>query len=393
MRRLRILQIFNRYRHFGGEEGSVYRIGDALQALHDVEYFLTSTSEVLGGAGWARVQAPLKALYNGPVIRQLERYQAAGRFDLWHIHNVFPVMSPTVYALAFKRGIPLVHYLHNYRLCCVNGLFLNHGKVCKRCMHGNFWPAFLTYCWHESRWESGLMGLIVRHIRRTGVFERVSQWIAISESQRALYLEAGMPAGKIRVVHHFLEPGGPPLPFRGAGDVIYVGRLSPEKGALQLLQAWRQVGRRDRTLYIVGEGPDRPRLEQYVAQHALGNVVFTGFLKAQEQAVVWEKALFCVVPSICLETFGMTVLESWARGRPVIVHDMGALPELIAPGQTGLIVNPERPEELAVAITGLLENPEQARVMGREGRRVLEERFSKAVWLAKMEAVYTAFGA
>lgn len=388
MRRLRILQIFNRYRHFGGEEGSVYRIGDALQALHDVEYFLTSTAEVMGDDAWTRVQAPLKALYNWPVIRQLERYQTAGRFDLWQIHNIFPVMSPAVYALAFQRGIPIVHYLHNYRLCCVNGFFLNHGQICTRCLIGNFWPAFLTHCWQENRWISGYMGLITRHIQRMGVFSKVAQWITLSQSQRLLYVAAGIPQEKIRVIQHFFEPSGPPATFHGPGAALYVGRLSAEKGPMALLEAWRLLGRRDRTLYMVGEGPERPALERYVAEHGLSGVVFTGFLNHQEQEPLWEQALFCVVHSIWLEAFGLTVLEAWAHGRPVIVHDIGALPELITPQRTGVIVPPDNREELAAAMAGLFEQPDQARAMGVAGRQVLEERFCRARWLADMESVY-----
>ena len=392
MKRLRILQVYNRYRHFGGEEGSVYRIGDALQALHDVEYFLASSAEMMGSDLWSRMQAPLKALYNWPVIRQLERYQAAGRFDLWQIHSVLPLMSPAVYALAFKRGIPLVHYLHTYRLCCSNGLFLNHGQVCTVCLNGNFWPAFRTHCWQESRLISGYMGLIIRHIRAMGVFEKVTQWIAVSQCVRLLYVAAGIPQEKIRVIHHFFEPTGPAVPFAGPGAALYVGRLAPEKGPMALLRAWRVLGRTDRKLYIIGEGPERPRLEKYVADHGLSGVVFTGFLNHQEQEPLWAQALFCVQPSICMETFGMTVLESWAHGRPVIVHDIGALPELITPQRTGLVVPPNDPEQLAAAMAGLFDQPDLARAMGLAGRRVLEERFCRARWLGEMQSVYASLG-
>lgn len=392
MKRLRILQIYNRYRHFGGEEGSVYRIGDALQALHDVEYFLASSSEMLGSDLFARAQAPLKALYNWPVVRQLERYQAAGRFDIWQMHSVLPLMSPAVYALAFKRGIPLVHFLHTYRLCCSNGLFLNHGKICTRCLGGNFWPAFRSHCWLDSRLISGYMGLIVRHIQRMGVFNNVAQWIAVSQCVRNLYARAGIPKDKIRVVQHFFEPAGPPAAFKGPGAAIYVGRLAQEKGPMALLRAWRQLGRSDRKLYIVGEGPERPALEQYVAEHALSGVVFTGFLNHAEQETIWEQALFCVQPSICLETFGMTVLESWAHGRPVIVHDIGALPELITPNETGLVVPPEQPEALAAAMARLLDQPDQAQAMGIAGRRMLDERYCRSRWLDDMASVYAGLG-
>ena len=155
-RRPRVLQIFNRYLEYGGEQGSVGRIGDTLQQIADVEYFLTSSDQLLGGrTPEEMVKAAAFAFHNPQVIGRLKRYQRIGRFDIWLIHNVFPAMSPSVYALAFKLGIPVVQYLHNYRMSCVNGFFLNHGETCTSCIHGNFSKAALTGCWHDSRLVSG----------------------------------------------------------------------------------------------------------------------------------------------------------------------------------------------------------------------------------------------
>src|SRR5882724_7850759 len=99
-RRLRILQIFNRYLQYGGEEGSVYRIGDALQKIHDVEYFISSTADILSENVLTSWKLPWKAVHNSEVQAKLTLYQNAGRFDAWQIHNVFPVMSPVVYRKA-----------------------------------------------------------------------------------------------------------------------------------------------------------------------------------------------------------------------------------------------------------------------------------------------------
>ncbi|NDH86781.1 hypothetical protein EBY67_06990, partial [bacterium] len=90
MRRLRILQIFSRYIYFGGEEGSVFRIGDALQQNHDAEYFIGSTNDLLGGDVMDKIQAPFRAFYSLPVAQRLRRYQEVGNFDLWQVHNVLP---------------------------------------------------------------------------------------------------------------------------------------------------------------------------------------------------------------------------------------------------------------------------------------------------------------
>lgn len=210
-RRLRILQIFNRYLQYGGEEGIVTQIGEALQEIHDVENFFYSTAEAAGTSVWSKLQIPWKSAYNADVLSKLRHYQKTSRFDLWQIHNIFPVMSPVVYRQALEWKIPIVHYLHNYRLSCVNGFFLNHGQPCQRCLSGNFWPAFQTACWRDSRLQSGWMGLITNQIRRLPLFERVFRWIAISEAQKREHVRMGIPADKIKVIHHFLDIEAPPL--------------------------------------------------------------------------------------------------------------------------------------------------------------------------------------
>jgi len=210
MRRLRILQVFSRYLEYGGEEGSVFRIGDALQDHHDVEYFIGSTEDLLGGHRFVSPLAPVMAWHNSKVARRLRRYQELGRFDFWQIHNVLPGLSPAVYREAYSLGVPLIHYLHNYRLGCANSFFLNHGLPCQRCLQGNFWPAFQTACWKNNRWISGFMGLILRKIRQDGLFTKTAAWIAISEAQKQKHVAMGIPANRIHVIPHFYEHREPP---------------------------------------------------------------------------------------------------------------------------------------------------------------------------------------
>jgi len=157
--RLNILQIFSRYLQYGGEEGSVYRIGDELQTLHNVEYFIASSEEMMEAS---RVLLPVLVYYNFPVLKRLENYQRIGRFDLWQIHNVFPAVSPGAYTLARKLGVPIIHYLHNYRMGCVNGFWFTQGGDCQKCSSGNFVPGVLGKCWRDSWIQSAIMARTVR---------------------------------------------------------------------------------------------------------------------------------------------------------------------------------------------------------------------------------------
>ena len=388
MRRLRILQIFSRYLQYGGEEGSVFRIGDALQQNHDVEYFIGSTNELLGENGMDRISAPFRAFYNLPVAQRLRRYQDLGQFDLWQIHNVLPGLSPSVYQTAFELKVPVVHYLHNYRMSCTNGFFLNHGQPCERCLHGNFWPAFQTACWHNSHLISGMMGLILRRVRSIGTFQKTAAWIALSHSQKAKHVQMGIPEKRIHVIPHFYEPKAAPPPASPNGHVLFLGRLSPEKGVHILLQAWKLLHAGDRKLIIAGTGPEESKLRALATSLALKNVEFTGFVKSEDQKRYWSQSAFFVAPSIWDEPFGMVILEAWANARAVIGFKKGSFPELIADGTDGTLALQVTPQDLADKIQLLIDHPELAVRWGQAGFTKLGSLSTTASWLSRIESVY-----
>ena len=383
----KILQIFSRYHDYGGEEGSVYRIGNHLQSHYDVGTFIHS-SDALFGDPLTRGVAALQAFHNWQVVRRLRSYQELGGYDLWMIHNVFPAMSPSVYKLAFMLGVPVVQYLHNYRMGCVNGFLLNHGEPCERCIRGNFFPALQTACWHESHLQSGIMGVVATRNRLLGVLKKINHWIAISEAQRQVHISMGIPEENITTIPHYYEAKVEHFPYPVAGDVVFVGRLSREKGVDRILDAWADVQHLGRTLKIVGDGPERTNLEQIVSTRALKNVVFTGFLAPEKMHEIWESAACSVVPSIWKEPFGMVVMEAWAKKRPVIAHRIGALPEIITEGSDGLLVTPNHPRELAVAMLSILQNPDQGRDMGERGHLRLKTQYNKSRWITEVNNVF-----
>jgi glycosyltransferase involved in cell wall biosynthesis len=388
-RRPRVLQIYNRYLEYGGEQGSVGRIGDAMQEIADVEYFLTSSDQLLGRRRPDdMVKAAAFAFHNPQVIQRLKRYQKIGRFDVWLIHNVFPAMSPSVYALAFKLGIPVVQYLHNYRMSCVNGYFLNHGKPCTSCIHGNFTKAALTGCWHNSRLISGWMGAVMMRVRAMGVFNNVAAWIALSGKQKKIHTEMGIPADRILINPHFFLPRRDLFIETPGRDVLFVGRLSKEKGVEQLLEAWKRTDRGEARLLLAGDGPERAALENKIAAEKIGGVEFLGFVAREDQAAMWRRAAFSVVPSIWQEPLGLVVFEAWENGRPVVVSDVGGLADSVEDRVDGLKVAMSDASAWAAAIGKLLREPARCTAMARAGVAKLERDFSKEKWLERIKSIY-----
>jgi glycosyltransferase involved in cell wall biosynthesis len=390
MARTKILQLFSRYLEFGGEEGSVYRIGDALEARHDVDYFIASTEEMMR---IPKVLLPLRAYRNGPVLERLEKYQRLGRFDFWQIHNVFPAISPGAYTLAEKLGVPIIHYLHNYRMGCVNAFWFTKGKECRKCSSGSFIPGVIGKCWRGSYAQSAAMALMLTDVRRRGLTEQVRRWIAISHAQKEAHVGIGLPADRIDVVHHFLdhdpEQETPGFPSDGYG--LFIGRLSPEKGVDRLLEAWSRLDQ-NRRLVIAGDGPEMGSLQAKAARLGLGNVSFAGFVDQSAQRELWAGAAFSIVPSVWQEPFGMVVLEAWARGRAVVAHRIGALPEIITNGVNGFLANPEDPADLAAVLESAFFGGAALRDMGRNGLETLISRFNKSRWLDSIDEAYRKAG-
>ena len=385
MNRPKVLRIFNRYQQFGGEERMVRQIDDALTGLVSATAFEYSSDELLSGSFLNRAQAPFNVIYNYQILDRLRRLQQEHRFDAWEVHNTFPAFSPAVYDAALELGVRVIQYLHNYRFSCANGMFLNQGEPCFRCIRGSFWAAFLTACWRSNRWASGVAGIALTRLRRH--LSSISTWIAISEAQKLRHVEMGIPSERIRVIPHFLEAPidvSPKVP--ADGYFLFLGRLSPEKGLFQLLHGWRLLKAGRVKLVIAGEGPERSRLESLCREYGLKNVEFRGYVTGRDQNALWQGARALIVPSIWEEPFGLVVLEAWAHGRPALVANRGGLPEIVTDSSARF--SPDRPEDIAAILDRYCNSSQDLSRMASDGLSRLRQHYSRAVWLSRISEVY-----
>lgn len=386
MQRPRILHIFSRYGELGGEEVCFHAITEALAAVADVTPFVYSTGELFRSPHGALTKMRYM-LHNRDVEEKLRECLRENRFDAWIIHNTFPAMSPCVYELAMQQSVPVIHYLHNYRAGCLNGVFYRDGAPCFSCKNGNYLPGVLHACWRGSAACSALAAAALYKTRHMGTWNRLSSYIAVSRRQRELLIQSGIPEDKIRVIPHFIrqKTALAGLPRR---DVLYAGRLTREKGVFQLVRAWESLSPPGRTLYLMGDGPLRGELERYVSSRQLESIRLTGFIPHEEQGAIRAACGLTVAPSLWEETFGMVVLEAWLHGTPVIVTPCGGLPELITHGQNGWIAREPSAESLAETLRTALEEEEHWPAMGAHGQKLLSSTYSPATWLQSMESLF-----
>ena len=225
-------------------------------------------------------------------------------------------------------------------------------------------------------------------VRAMGVFRKVAAWIAISGAQKDLHMQMGIPAERIHVLPHFYEVDPARFIEEPGCDVLFVGRLSKEKGVEQLLDAWKRTDRGEAKLLLAGEGPEKAVLENKIAAERIGGVEFLGFVAKEDQAALWKRAAFSVVPSIWQEPLGLVVFEAWERGRGVVVSDAGGLADSVEDAVDGLKMPMRDAEAWAAAMGKLLREPERSVEMARAGVAKLERDFTKEKWLGRIEGIF-----
>lgn len=218
--------------------------------------------------------------------------------------------------------------------------------------------------------------------------------VAISESIRQNVLTHNVDPARISLIYNAVHmparqfsslPWNPPL-------LLVIGRIVPEKGfdlaidALACLKGWGSTAR----LVIVGDGPDRPKLERQAKDLGIAErTEFLGWVAPDEVPGVLNRSTILLVPSRWDEPFGLVAVEAALAGRPVVAARIGGLSEVVLDGRTGLLVPPNDPDALAASIFKLLNNKTLATQLGLAGAENAKERFSLGMFLANYDGVYS----
>jgi glycosyltransferase involved in cell wall biosynthesis len=167
---------------------------------------------------------------------------------------------------------------------------------------------------------------------------------------------------------------------------LYFGRLSHEKGLKTLISAMKYV--KDGKLLIAGTGPEEKGLKIQIKKENLTNIKFLSYLNFEELKSVIQKCLFTVLPSIVYESFGLTILESYAFGKAVLGSNLGAIPEIVKNEKTGLLFEAGNIKDLANKINLMLANKERTREMGKQGQKKIELEHRPEQYYEKLIKIY-----
>ena len=318
-----------------------------------------------GELSWRqKVQGAAHVIYSTEARRRIRAMIQEFQPDVAHTRSIYHHLSPSILWELRAQNVPVLYHLNDFKLLCPSYNFVSGARACEMCKGGAFWQALRTRCYPGAAARATLVAEAYVH-RWLGTYrECVDLFLAPSRFVRDKFVEHGWDAKLFEVLPHFQNIHAIDEPPKD-GPILYVGRLSREKGIDDLIRAMQQLPHIP--LVIAGDGPQKNELERLTASLRLTNVEFVGHLGAEERDRRIAQSRFTVLPSHAYETLGKTILESYAQARPVIASDIGSRRELIHDGKTGLLYPVGSVNQLAEAIQFLATNPELSRTMGRAG--------------------------
>ena len=385
---MKIVSVHNRYLQPGGED----RVFDQerilmAQAGHQTIAYERSNDEIASASGIGKLVLIKSTIWASDTRRDFAALLKREKPDVVHVHNTFFVISPSIYSACREAGVPVIQTLHNFRLLCPAAEFARDGKVCEECVEHGVWRGVRYGCYHGSKPTTAAMAMTLTFHRAIGTWrEQIGRYIALSDFARNKFIAGGLPAAKIFVKPNFVSPD----PGEGTGDrsyALFVGRLPRVKGLRTLLAGWQRVDKQI-PLHIIGDGPERPELEEDARHRGLSNVVFRGRLPNTETIAAMQSARFIVFPSEWYENFPVTIAEAFACGTPVLCSRLGSMEEIVSDGHTGLHFTAGDDEDLARKAEYAWNHPEEMRRMGRQARQEFEAKYTAATNYSQLMSIY-----
>lgn len=387
---MKVLSVHNHYQQFGGEDKVFANETELLEAHGNQVVRFTISNDQASDLG--PIDLAKATIWNEDIYQELRSVIQKERPQVAHFYNTFLLISPAAYHAAKAEGVPVVQSLQNYRLLCPNkGLLFRENKICEECVGKFFpWPGVVHGCYRGSRPQTAvIVAMLTLHRTLKTYQNKIDLFIPTIDFVAEKHVEGGFPPEKMMVKPNFLDPD--PGVGAGQGDyVLYVGRLTEEKGIFTLLKAWETLGQHI-PLKIIGSGP----LTEYTEQVANRNpgVEYLGFKPMQEIFELMGQARALICPSEWYEPFGLVVIEAYAKGTPVIAGNQGSLRTLVEHQRTGLHFAPGYADKLVKEVEWMLAHAYEWQQMRKAARAEFEQKYTAERNYQRLIHIYqTAIG-
>jgi glycosyltransferase involved in cell wall biosynthesis len=339
------------------------------------KYFVSNIDLNAKGNYFQYIKTAGRILYSFEAKRKIAALIREEKPDVAHLHNVCHHLSPSIIDALKENQVPTVMTLHDFKLVCPAYYLLRDGCLCDKCRGGRYYHCFINHCTRGSSYLRSALNMLEMYLHHQilHVYEKVDLFISPSRFLKRKIKEMGFK-GEIAHLPNFVNVAEYQPTYEWKEEkILYFGRISREKGLVTLIDVVKSL---DVQLEIVGEGPQKEALEKKIDGEGIKNIRFLGYKNGNELQEEVQKSMFVVLPSECYENNPCSVLEAFALGKPVIGSRIGGIPELVENGETGLTFEPRNSSDLKEKIKILTENKTLIVKMGKNARRVVEEKLN-----------------
>jgi len=347
------------------------------------EYFVDEIEFGHQYSGSQKLRMATKVIYSLEARRKLTKLLDRFRPSVAHAHCIYHHLSPSVLPLLRERGIPVVLTAHDLKVACPAYKMLNRGGICERCKGGNLTHTILNRCVRDSAVVSTLVAVESYVSRALGLYRNnVNRIVVPSQFYLTKLQEWGWPSDRLVYIPNYVDATVLEPDYCAGNYFTYFGRLAPEKGIETLVRAAIASGVE---LKIAGTGPLEAQLRRMAQQ---SNIEFLGYCKGEQLWELVRRSRAVVLPSEWYENAPMSVLESFALGKPVIGSEVGGIPELVS-ADTGSLFPMGNISALAETLSRFSKmSNDKISEMGRAGRENVVRNHNASGYLRRMNAVY-----
>ncbi len=325
----------------------------------------------------------VRYLYNWEARDKIEEAIASFKPDICHLHIYYGQISSAILEPLRRARVPCIQTLHEYRYICPVSVPFVNGSTCTKCSAGHYLSVLSNRCNRGSLARSGLSMLEMYLSDFLGA-KKLAHYLCVSERQRRFLLDKGLSAERSGTLYNCINEDFYDDDSVRDIDVLYVGRLEKYKGIGSLISMARALP--NRSFAVVGEGGFM--VDAKAQSNDLPNIRFYGQMPQARVAAMMRRSRSLVVPSQWEETFGLISAEAMACGTPVIASRIGGIPEVVADGVAGFVVDPADIAGFCQRIATLLDSDTVWQAHSIAGKRRVNEMFSQEAHLAALIATY-----
>lgn len=350
----------------------------------DREYFVDEIDMNTG----SKFEA-LNVIYSKKNKALMEKALEEFKPDIVHINNFQRQLSASIIDAVKEKNIPLIMTAHDLNSICPASIMLYNGEVCEDCITKGYTSCIKKKCIKNSMLKSVLGYIEKKYYDLHKIFCKVDCIISPSEFNKNQLLKGKLKCNDITVIHNFVNETEK-TDYTLGDCAFYFGRLSREKGILNLVEAINNIpGAR---LIIAGDGPERENIQAYIKEHKLENrITLLGYLNQNDIRENIRKCRFVTVPSIWYENCPYSILETMEIGKPIIGSKIGGIPELIQDGINGFTYEHNDVTKLTNILMKLFGNDETVKQFSKNSKQIFIQNYSAEAYYNKLMTVYNKY--